>query len=380
MERQATPVSRMRKGQAHGVQERPVEPLYGPMRVTYRSGHMPLPPAVGLIAHHRVPYGAQVDADLVRPPGSDGNLDESHPRERLRPGDPRHGFPCAACPRGDAFPVEGVATDRQVNTPSLAHNSPYECLVGLLDFPRRKLPGQFGVRRVVFRHHHQARGSPVQAVDDSGPELPADTTQIGHVVEQRVHEGALGMSGARVHYHAGRFVDHDEIRVVMYDVKWQGLWLRGRWRRGRNLDPDPIARVNVTARSGPGAGNLDMPSADESLYLRARPDGSRPCATGDQLGGHEPIKTDAGFAGRHLKFHDYRRFPYRIAERGHGSYVACAAARRGDPPPGVRPSRISMAMLMGISNSDTNCDVETRSRTVPRGSPRKNSMANRASG
>ena len=54
-----------------------------------------------------------------------------------------------------------------------------------------------------------------------GPDFAADAAQILDVMEQRVDQRAAGVAGGRMHDHAGRLVDDDEVGVVEEDLERQ---------------------------------------------------------------------------------------------------------------------------------------------------------------
>ena len=66
-----------------------------------------------------------------------------------------------------------------------------------------------------------------------GPLLAADAAQIVDVVQQRVDQRAAGMAGRRVHDHAGRLVDDDEVAILVDDRERQRLGLAARRRPAR---------------------------------------------------------------------------------------------------------------------------------------------------
>ena len=93
-----------------------------------------------------------------------------------------------------------------------------------------KLARQLLVRRVVLRDHHDARRALVEPVHDAGPHLAADAAEVLDVMEQRVDQRAGRIARGRVHHHAGRLVDDDDVGVLEEDLERQILGLR---RRGR---------------------------------------------------------------------------------------------------------------------------------------------------
>ncbi len=57
-------------------------------------------------------------------------------------------------------------------------------------------------------------------MDDSRPPLPANFGEVfPAVVHQSVDQGAVRMSGGRMHYHAPGFVDHDNVPVLIHDIQ-----------------------------------------------------------------------------------------------------------------------------------------------------------------
>ena len=87
-----------------------------------------------------------------------------------------------------------------------------------------ELRGEGAVGRVVLRGDQQAGAVLVDAVDDAGPLLPADAGErVAAVPEQGVDQSAVRMAGSRVHDHAARLVDHDEVRVLVHHVEREVL-------------------------------------------------------------------------------------------------------------------------------------------------------------
>ena len=114
--------------------------------------------------------------------------------------------------------MDRIAADRHVDPLALLHEPPHERDVSLLDLAIVKLPRQLLVRGVVLRHDHHARRAFVEAMHDAGAQLAADAAEIGDVMEQRVDQRARVVPGARMHHHAGRLVDDDDVGVLVEDV------------------------------------------------------------------------------------------------------------------------------------------------------------------
>ena len=106
--------------------------------------------------------------------------------------------------------------------------------------------GQLGreceVGKVVFRRDEQAGRVLVDAVHDAGPPLSADAGEtVAAVGEQGVDERAVLVAGRGVHDHAARFVDDDEVIVLIHHVQRQILRHQRRGRGVRHRDDKRVA-------------------------------------------------------------------------------------------------------------------------------------------
>ncbi len=134
-----------------------------------------------------------------------------------------------------------------VDAASGLDDAPDERDVFLLDLAVVELTGELAMRRVILRGHHHARGAAIEPVHDPGAELSTDSTQVVHMVEQRVDEGAAGMPGRGVDDHSGGLVEHDHIGILIEDGEREVLrcrnfgWLR--WQRDR----EQLARADMHA-------------------------------------------------------------------------------------------------------------------------------------
>ena len=72
---------------------------------------------------------------------------------------------------------------------------------------------------LAFGHHDAAGGVLIEAMDDAGAHLPTDAGQIGAVVQQRIHQGAVLVAGGRVHREAGGLVEHDQMPVFKQHIQ-----------------------------------------------------------------------------------------------------------------------------------------------------------------
>jgi hypothetical protein len=112
---------------------------------------------------------------------------------------------------------------------------------------RLELLRQVVVRGVVARDHQEARGAPVEPVDDAGALHPADARQLVEVVQQGVDQGAIVVACAGVDDHAGVFVDNDGQTYLFYQgnadkgKSWYLSKLKIGWKKDRPVIDDPIA-------------------------------------------------------------------------------------------------------------------------------------------
>ena len=101
-------------------------------------------------------------------------------------------------------------------------------------------------RGVVLCDDDQAGGFLVEAVDDAGAQLAADTFDVRAVVEHGVDERVLGVAGRGMDDHAGRLVYDDDVVVFIDDDERDGLRLGEgglRWGRG-------VHRHGLSGRQG----------------------------------------------------------------------------------------------------------------------------------
>ena len=78
----------------------------------------------------------------------------------------------------------------------------------------------------------------------SSPPMPA---QVVAVVQQRVDQRAAGVAGRRVHDHARRLVDHDQVGVLVEDVERDVLGLRRRRGAGSGTSTATTSPVRFTS-------------------------------------------------------------------------------------------------------------------------------------
>ena len=166
--------------------------------------------------------GAQVHADLMRAPGVDRHLAQREPRQMMRARDPRDRVSRACFARADIFcrfagsrPIAASMRRPACTTPqtsamySFSTSRSWNCRASSW------CAASFLATTITPDVPRSSRCTM------PGPQLAADAAEIRDVVEQRVDERARRVAGAGMHDHAGRFVQHREVGVLVEDVEWK---------------------------------------------------------------------------------------------------------------------------------------------------------------
>ena len=103
---------------------------------------------------------------------------------------------------GHLLAVDMVSPDGSVDGAAvLAEVAEGEALVSAGEAVVGKLGRESQVCRVIFGGDNEAAGVAVNAVDDAGALFPAYTAQrVAAVVEQRVHQCPIGVTGGGMHH------------------------------------------------------------------------------------------------------------------------------------------------------------------------------------
>ena len=100
-------------------------------------------------------------------------------------------------------------------------------MVNTVDAVYAHLGAERLMRRIVFGHHQQTAGILIDAVYDAGADRAADAGQLpGTVVKQCIDESAVRVAGGRVNHHALRLVDHQQVIILVHNIKRNVLGLR----------------------------------------------------------------------------------------------------------------------------------------------------------
>ena len=263
----AAAVSWMFEHEARGMQKRPVETRHD-AQIAWNA---PVYAAVERIPDDRMTDGAQVDANLVGPPGQDRDMRQRQGAPKVfGADDPRDRLAAPSGARRHFLAVHRVATDRRVDSASGLHLAPDERDVLFLDLAVVKLPGQLLVSHIVLGDHHDARRAAIETVDDARPLLAADAAQIVDMMQQGVDEGSARVPGGRMHDHASRLVDDDDIVVLVQDRERQLFRSRNRIDRLRHHNSDALSPLHRLIGLRRTSGDLDVALLDQALDPSAR--------------------------------------------------------------------------------------------------------------
>jgi hypothetical protein len=181
-----------------------------------------------------------------------------------------------------------------------------------LGLPIAELPHQAGLRGIGLGYQEQARRVFVQPMHDPRPAHAGDRaerlSQVARTAQQRVHQGARGMTGAGVHHQAGWLVDEQDPLVRIGQPEWNRLRQQGLVRWGGELHADALAAAQPVA--GAAAATVDQRSS-----IRDEPLGMRPAD-----GGHAADRNIEASGGRHA---------VHRAEGGRGGVAHALASPRG---------------------------------------------------
>lgn len=210
----------MREGKAERVEERPMR-AHGEVAVARGI-------AVERVADDGMPQMGGVDADLVRPPRFDAELDKRERALFLQRLPVRDGAGAARFDDGHAPGVPVFAADQRLKCSVAGIRRPVENgQIRLDDFhvPLEKRP-QRSVGAVGFGHDHHAARLLVEAVDDPRPRDAAHAGEAGAVGQQGVDERARRVAGRGVDDHSGRFVHDKEVGILEENVDGNPFGLR----------------------------------------------------------------------------------------------------------------------------------------------------------
>ena len=155
----------------------------------------------------------EVHPNLVRAPGLQTATNQGASMQKLdgfemcdRP------FPALSF-RRELLSVRGVARVEGVVCGRWGRLAPDDGQVRSLQAVRLEHVDETLVSRLGFRHHHHPTGVLVEAMNDARPQRIGAPLNF-RVVEQRVDERPVGMTGRGVDHQARGFVEHEEVVVL----------------------------------------------------------------------------------------------------------------------------------------------------------------------
>lgn len=166
----------------------------------------------------------------------------------------------------------------------------------------------------VFGNNQDAGCIFVQAVNNAGANLAADTRKIRTMVEQGVDEGAGGMTWRRMYHHPRGFVQNDQGVILINDIERNGFRLDIDSLRLRYSCKDFVARANPVARLCFALEEGDPSSADQLGGIGARASrnnrrqkGIEPKAGGLVIGDDPELVSNINHRGRMRRRQEIKR-------------------------------------------------------------------------
>ena len=172
-------------------------------------------PAVGRIAHQWIVDVRHVYANLVGTAGFQLDPHMGVGTETFKHTVMTHRLLTAFHDR-HALTLLAVTPDRRVDLATGSDDTDHDALVDTADTAALQLGNQLGLRLDGLGNHHQTGGVLVQAVHDTGARHIDD---VRHVMQQSVEQRAIGVACCGVNHQTGRFVDHQNLIVLVDDIK-----------------------------------------------------------------------------------------------------------------------------------------------------------------
>ena len=261
--------------QPHGVEALALETRHGLFR------------AVDRVAQDRVANMGHVDADLVGAARFQAAADVGEPAQVLQHLPVGHGG-AAVEHHSHFFSVAAAAADGGVHgAGKLPESARADGFVGPGQGVVGKLGGEEKMGRVVFGSDDQARGVPVDAVDDAGPLFPAHAGKaVAAVAQQGVDQRAVAVARGGVDHHARGLVDHDHVLVLIDHVQRDVLGQQGAVRGLGQGDGDLLSARELIVLGRPFPVDQHRAALDELLGSGS--------AHALQRGGEEAVDAPAG--------------------------------------------------------------------------------------
>ena len=111
--------------------------------------------------------------------------------------------------------IAWIARDRFLDAPIAFESSFHEREIDFLNAARGELLCEIAVSGISFRDEQHAAREAIETMHDARAQIAADGRERREPVQQRVHHGASMDARARMHHHAGGFVDRNRGGVLI---------------------------------------------------------------------------------------------------------------------------------------------------------------------
>lgn len=176
--------------------------------------------AIQGVTNHRVMKVGHMDPYLVGAPGFDAKSKQGNIGKRFLDdvGRARETSSRWVCRHADA--MMRASPDRSVNGARLlAGASPDKSEILLVDVTRLELLLQVMKCLFMFGGNQDTTGIFIETVHDAGPPFTADALQVGTVMQQGMNQGPGVVTRGWMDDHAGRFVDDDDVTILIQDLQ-----------------------------------------------------------------------------------------------------------------------------------------------------------------
>lgn len=227
--------------------------------------------SVDTVADHREVDRGQMDADLVHAAGLETDAKERVRREKREHLEVGGGISRRVRVERLARRIRAVAADRCLDpAPPRTGLTTDECQVAALELATPDERLQAPVRILASGDHHEARGVPVEPVDDSRP-LGIRATG-GTVRSERLHKRGDRTTGPGVHDQPCGLVDDDQMLVFVGDPHVERRLSGRKLCRTSGFDLELLATLEPVALWTHAAVETDSTGCKQTFRGRARAD------------------------------------------------------------------------------------------------------------
>ncbi len=222
--------------------------------------------AVGFVAKNGMPEVLEMNANLVRAPRVKFRLHMRCPLQTQQDTVARPGL-ASALHRSHPLPVRGMPGDSNMNLAFIpSEHAANNCFIKLPHITPGELLRESHMRCVILRHDEASARVLVQPMNDSRPlHAPDATKTTAAMVEQGVDNRARLISCCRVNDNTWRFIQHQQVVVLMQHIERNLLWLRLGWLRLRKMNCDNFAATRRVRGLYCVSVDCDVPLLDEPL-------------------------------------------------------------------------------------------------------------------